>query len=438
MNKAHSERIAILGLGREGHSALAWVQQTRPDAEVWLFDEDMSSSLPDRGAGAAKLKAGPIDKQALTGFDQIIKSPGIPLLHPAVDAARNAGVPVTSGTNLWFEAHGHRRTIGITGTKGKSTTASLIAHLLEQAGEPVELAGNVGRPLLEVDVDTPAWVVVEFSSYQLADFRGELQLGLLLNVFSEHLDWHGSQDDYRAAKFRLLEQSRQGLVGPQVLDRYPEWVGQKESRDEFKVIAMSRELVFQGQRIDPGCLPLRGDHNIENVRAALAVLDGLKIELDDAEAALATFQPLPHRLEPVAVVNGIRFVDDSISTTPQSTLAALRAYPSASAVLLVGGFDRGLDWQDVARELAREPPLAVIGLPDNGQQITDALISADVCPPAGIHLAENMDTAVRHAMRIAEERNGDLILLSPGAPSYGCFRDFKERGQAFRTSIRNL
>ena len=442
LSSTETERIAILGFGREGQAAVDWLDRHSPGARVCIFDENADIRLPAQMRRTAELKTGKFDAEELSHFDRIVKSPGIPLSHPALAGARKKGVDITSGSNLWFLSHGSRRTIGVSGTKGKSTTASLIAHLLRAAGEPVELAGNVGRPLLEVPVDTDAWVVVELSSYQLADFSGELELALLLNIYTEHLDWHGSADAYHQAKLRLLDRAQQALAGAQVLQRIAgleqmEFVQNWE--DRIPCDARNR-LMFQDQTIPAEELTLRGAHNVENVRAALAVVDCLNITLKDAGAALAAFRPLPHRLETVAVLNGVRFVDDSISTTPESTLAALQAFPDQDVILLVGGFDRGLDWRPVAGKIAMmpDPPLAVIHMPDNGTQIAEALQASGVVPPAGYHQVSDMSAAMLQAAELATGHGGNLVLLSPGAPSFGQYRDYQERGNVFRRYIREI
>jgi len=266
----------------------------------------------------------------------------------------------------------------------------------------------------------------------------------LLNISEDHLDWHRGFDNYRADKLRLAELARGGRVIANFSDkllnrslqRSPEvtWfnvVTQWVAGEDY-VIRMSQLTDPPGVVYDQINAPLSlpGEHNMQNLAAALTVLDTLGLKVPDMHEALATFGALPHRLQTLGFRAGVRYVDDSISTTPVSVKAALAALGNRGVVLLLGGKDRGLDWAGFARGMAGNAPHAIVTLPDNGPQIAAILQAAGVSPEGGMHAAKDLREAVTLAENLAPA-NG-CILLSPGAPSFPHFRDFEERGDRFR------
>src|SRR5699024_561821 len=241
--------------------------------------------------------------------------------------------------------------VGVTGSKGKSTTASLLAHVLRHAGREVLLAGNIGVPLLD-HLDSRADVaVLELSSYQLADLEGRLDLGLITRLFPEHLDWHGGEAAYVAAKLRLADL----LAGRPLLINANDEALAAATRDvPGRVLAnrppaVAREghhLVLAGKPVcHHSALPLMGQHNLDNAALALQAAITLGHKAEVLAAGLADFQPLPHRLEAVATIAGVRYVNDSIATSPWATLAALQALDDAPVILIAGGQPRPADWQ---------------------------------------------------------------------------------------------
>jgi UDP-N-acetylmuramoylalanine--D-glutamate ligase len=345
------------------------------------------------------------------------------------------GLQFTTATNLWFAENPDAKTICISGTMGKSTTAALTAHLLSSAGFKTCLAGNIGKPMLDCESTDTDWWVIELSSYQISDLEARPAIAVLLNLSDEHVDWHGGVEQYVDDKLKLVT-----LAGAdRVVANYSDsllagklthlpginWFNHVETWQpcEGGVVGINQKYIAA-----PASLP--GAHNMQNLAAALTVFDKLGIEIPRLEEALSSFTGLPHRLQLIGEKAGIRYINDSISTTPVSVSAALQTIGHEDVVLLLGGLDRGLDWSDFAAELVERVPYAMITLPDNGPGIFNCLNKADIQPAGGLHQSANLKDAVSLAQTLVPEKG--CILLSPGAPSFPHFRDFEDRGNQFK------
>jgi UDP-N-acetylmuramoylalanine--D-glutamate ligase len=443
-------RVAILGLGREGQAVWRQIRKRFPDQKISFFAETQSLD------GFAKqlnpqlddVFIGPFTRAQLSPFDVIIRSAGISPYREVLSELTALGVGFTTANSLWFAEHPDAKTICITGTKGKSTTASLTAHLIDCAGARVCLAGNIGRPMLDCEDQKPDWWVIELSSYQLSDLEAKPDIALLLNLSEEHIDWHGSVEQYRRDKLKLallvnsggliVNASDEALVaslkhfGDFSRADYKDinwfngqvgWIAGNNSVKFVPVAGLSASQEIHASESLPGA------HNMQNLAAALTILESTGLKLQDVDAALASFTGLPHRLERIGSLDGVSYVDDSISTTPVSVSAALNTLGADNTVLLLGGLDRGLGWDQFAVKLKGNEPHAIITLPDNGPVIMAALESAGVLPVAGLHQVEDLQHAVRLAQQLVPE-NG-CVLLSPGAPSFPHFRDYEDRGNQF-------
>ncbi len=422
-------RVGILGFGREGRSALRAIRWLGLGPNLTVLDERPPAEPPE----GAPLEVAPLAELALERFEVLIKAPGISPYRPEVRAAVAAGVRLTSCSALWFAEPRQAPVVAVSGTKGKSTTAALIHFLLRQAGVDAVLAGNVGLPLLDLLERPPCEAyVVELSSYQTHDFDGRPEVAVLTNLFPEHLDWHRDLETYYRDKLRLFAHQPRALVN----GSDPESVN--------RTAALPRRTLFNhpggwrvGQRAihtaDGERLPLSGwrlpgAHNRANLAAALAAVEALGAPVDPGIGQLAAFEPLPHRLEVVGEAGGIVVVDDSISTTPRATLAALRAFPQRPCVVIVGGFDRGLSWDEFAEYLIERPLPLVVATGANRSRIAAAMAAA--CPQQALIQAETLAEAVPPAL--AATPPGGVLLLSPGAPSFGEFENFEQRGRRFR------
>lgn len=416
-------RVAILGSGREGLSAYRYLSKLGTADDLQLITEARSGRPgEDELEQSGRLRVGPLEAVDLARFDLIIRSPGISPYRRPIQDAIGAGVAVTTASSLWFRAHPQAQTIAITGTKGKSTTASLLAHLMQRQGITVQLAGNIGTPLLDCPDEGVDWWVIELSSYQLADLQAKPTLGVVLNLASDHVDWHGGEVRYHADKLRLADLVAAGnLLANGADPGLRKALAGRAGVEWFEANAQS------GGHEMPERLP--GSHNRANLAACLAVLERLGLERRAALSDLASYPGLPHRLQHIGCVNGVDVIDDSISSAPVATVAAMSALEGREVVLLVGGLDRGVDWRPYAQALCAHPPAGVVALPDNGANILAAIEKAGIRPELGSVAVKNLEEGVAEAFAMAPE--GGVILLSPGAPSFPHFRDFEDRGRQF-------
>jgi UDP-N-acetylmuramoylalanine--D-glutamate ligase len=435
-------RVGVWGAGREIASFAAELSRRLPSAQIAVaaFDEPPEGDAAARlGYPAARVVAAGEAVAALGGCDVVVRSPGVSIHRPEMRALRDRGTPVTTATSLWLAEREGRAVLGVTGTKGKSTTAALACHLARAAGRDAELAGNIGRPALELlDAAPDTLAVVELSSYHLADLAVGPEVAVVTNFYPEHADWHGSEEAYRADKLRIL-----GLDGVREVvlpARQPE-LAAAETRAVRSLFggpegwdAGPEGILRRGSlRLASAAMPLPGEHNALNLCAALAGLEAMSIEPGDLASGLAGFRGLDHRLETVLERDGVTWVDDSISTTPESALAALASFPGRPVVLLGGGQDRGQDYTSLGRELARLGA-SVIGMPTTGPRLLEAARAAGV-PQERARDAEDLDGAV--ALARGHAAPGTVVLLSPAAPSYDRFRDFEERGERFAELARS-
>jgi UDP-N-acetylmuramoylalanine--D-glutamate ligase len=429
-------RVGLLGMGREGQAVWHELRRRFPDKPLAIFtesalDEDIAQQLTP---GLDSHYLGPLERADLAPFDVFVRSAGISPYREPLIASRARGARITTATNLWFAENPGAKTVCISGTAGKSTTSALLAHLLGAAGLNVRLAGNIGRPMLGLDAGETDWWVIELSSYQITDFDGRPDMALLLNISQEHLDWHRGFEAYVHDKLRLAKVAGEGRVIANFDDRLlRQRLAQQPGVHWFNHPRGWRvagdEVVGPGGKHVRAPESLPGHHNLHNLAAVLTTLDRLEIEVPDIGVALDAFHGLPHRLQLVGRKDGVRYVNDSISTTPVTVTAALETIGHRDVVLLLGGMDRGLDWDSFAAGLAEYLPHAIIALPDNGPKILASLERAGLQPAGGLHRSDGLEEAVALARELAPA--GGTVLLSPGAPSFPHFRDYEERGARF-------
>jgi len=429
-------RVGILGIGREGQAAWRFLRATYPEKPIALVAE----TAPDPGfrkqlSDRDRVIIGPLSEAGLEDFDTLVRSPGISPYRASLRRAREAGAVMTSPSNLWFAAHPDQKTICITGTKGKSTTSAMLAHMLAACGFRVRLAGNIGLPLLDCDDRDIDWWVVELSSYQLADLEANPALAVFLNLSSEHLDWHGGEQNYRDDKLRLARLADgRPLVANAADPVLAQSLGGYRNTAWFNVpggFRVDRAGLFDGETLLRPDVPegLPGAHNLSNIAAALTVLRSIGADVTEGVRSIASFRSLPHRLQSVGEKSGVRFVNDSISSTPVATVAALEAFTGQRITLLVGGLDRGLDWAPYIARIKTLLPDSIIGMPDNGPRIIREMRAAGVSPKNGIFEAPDLKAAVELAAKLALP--GGVVLLSPGAPSFPRYNDYRDRGRQF-------
>lgn len=438
-------RVAIFGFGREGRAALLALRRRLPDLPLTvLCSESERSEVEALAQDRVSIITGAIESSLLAKFECVIKSPGISPYREPVLGASAAGTRFVSGSALWFAEHREARTICVTATKGKSTTVSLIAHLLRSQGVRTGLAGNIGLPLLELlDVEpAPAVWVIELSSFQTIDAEARPSLALINNLLEEHLDWHGSVQQYRADKLRLLDGATRILLNA---DDPTLRVWAEEHPDRQAAFfqgggawAFRDGSIQRGQQrvFNAADLPLPGNHNAINACAALAAIEQMGFDAIAAAPALRHFQALPHRLQTLGVRDGVCFVNDSIATTPDAALAAFRHFAGEHGAfadrvaMLVGGHDRQLDWQPLLGALQSCPPGALVFTGAAGRRVFGEL-SESMRQRLHASLETEFDAAFARARLIASGRNDAVVLLAPGAPSFGQFKDYVDRGRHF-------
>jgi UDP-N-acetylmuramoylalanine--D-glutamate ligase len=457
-------RAGIWGLGREGHANLRKLLAL--GAEPVLVDDRPAGPVDGRPV----LATADGGLAALQRCDVVVKTPGLSRYRPEVAHLSAAGIPVVGGLGLWLAEADLRRVLCVTGTKGKSTTSSLTGHLLTGLGYRCMVGGNIGAvPYDPANAGDFDFWVIEVSSYQATDLPVSPPVVAVTSLHPDHLDWHGGVEQYYRDKLSACSQpgaeltvangdsgllrEHAALLGPRI-----EWVSEHDDP--------------AADWMDPLGLP--GRHNRRNALIARRCLVALGVPgAADATAlhgAAAGYRPLPSRLTPAGTVGGVSFVDDSLSTNVLPTLAALDAFPGRRIALIVGGHDRGIDYAPLAAGVvAREAPTYVLTLPDSGPRIRAQIEAAP--PPAltqrhetgnsvrsnavkpgfqsvaeaapapqtgfaGVTDCRDLSAAVAAGYRWAQPDG--IVLLSPAAPSFGFFKDYRDRAEAFAREVRAL
>jgi UDP-N-acetylmuramoylalanine--D-glutamate ligase len=424
------QRIGVWGVGVEGSATLRRL----------AADGLEPSAVVDRVAGTTEtgLPVTALDDGGLTllqGCDVVIKSPGIsPYDEPALALTR-AGGRLTGGLALWLEDAPRDRVACITGTKGKSTTTAIAGALSRGLSQNTFVGGNLGSAPWDPSADGAAadadWYLIETSSYQAHDVTLGPRVVAVTSLSQDHLTWHHGYETYVRDKLSLC--TRPGVetvlapAGDPELARFRDQLGPHVSYVPDATPAWVDEL------------HLLGRHNVRNALIAQRILATLGVPGADDEAALATaaatYEPLPSRLTKVGTVGGVDFVDDSLSTNTLPTLAAVDAFQGRRVALLVGGQDRGIDYRPLGEALAsRSSSLLVLTLPDNGPRIAASLRGS--APTLDVRECGDLRSAVRIAYEWS--RPGGVVLLSPAAPSFGVYRDYRDRAQAFRSAMTEL
>ena len=404
------KRVLVWGLGREGRAALGLLGDPQRCAPTSVNTVD---------DGARELAAGGRTLIDLAGVDVVIKSPGVSKYRPElVDFVARGGV-VTGLTAMVLAEREGLRTVGVTGTKGKSTTASLTAHLLEAAGIPMELAGNIGRPAVEI-LDSPeAWVVLECSSYQCADVTVSPEIGIFTSIYEEHLDWHGSFEQYVDDKLCLFASSDMVFVN-----------GEQPALTGIAQRIRRRQILLDDDALLPlDGLRLQGVQNRRNASLALHAAAMIVGDIHPAFAhALTTYEPLEHRLHTLGWYGGMMVVDDVLATAPEAVMHALEVFADRPVTLLVGGYDREIDYRTFGAALSLRPTVRVIAMGPAGRRVADEI------ERAGSQRPLTVDT-LPEAVDAVDPSEQGVLLLSPGATSYGEFADYRARSAAFRALL---
>ena len=429
--------ILILGFGKEGQSTYKLFRRYYPDILIHIADKN--ESIKDlelvRGDKHLVFNLGANYQAQLNRFPIIIKSPGVQLDKEIIHKY------LYSQTDLFLDFF-RDRTIGVTGTKGKSTTSSLVHHLLINTGKKSKLLGNIGVPPFNMihEIEDDTIIVFEMSAHQLEYVYHSPYIGVLLNIFPEHLDYFNNLKDYQEAKYNIFRFQKnidfaitQDVFSDKV-NSHSLLFGTKNS-DQLSVFYNDSELVFPAENhrftINADQIALRGQHNILNIMAAMLAVSCVGIDYNESFKYLKTFKPLPHRLEFVGSFDGIDFYNDSISTIPESTTAAVQTLKPVKALIL-GGYDRGLDYKDLVKFLNESEVEYFLFLGKAGDAMFN--IFQRIHSMKNLVKVKTIEEAVNYAM---QHTGQGICLLSPAAASYDQFNNFEHRGDTYKKTIEN-
>lgn len=436
-NRLTAPRLGIWGFGVEGRAALLALAPSY--TAVTIVDERQDAPAIEPVPGI-QIEWGGHQLQHLLHCDLVVVSPGVPRTHPFFLELKAKGLRVTSGSAMWLDANADR-TVGVTGTKGKSTTSALIHHIIRLTGTDCVLAGNIGHPLIGV-ADDGRVVVAELSSYQCSWIDRSPRIAVVTNLFEEHLPWHGTLHRYWADKARIATQGAETLIcDGETFEKLRSVNAAVDQLSPLLVQTSGHQITAPDGTtlltVDDLPPSLRARHLVAGVRAAVlaacAAL-GTPIPASELAAGLEGFSPLPYRQEIVGRAGGLVWVDDTLSTTPESVIAAVETFRPNHTILIVGGQDRGVSYDPLNDFLTANPdPLDVIAIPTNGPSAID---SFGRVRPERVHLAADLREAVALASRIGSP--GGYVILSPGAPSFDFYRDYREKSAVFREAVRRL
>jgi UDP-N-acetylmuramoylalanine--D-glutamate ligase len=453
-----TDHALVIGLGRSGRASVD-VLRTRLGSVVATDEappEKLADALEDlRALGVRFVPPDELDA-ALEHVTVAVLSPGIALNNPLVRRVQEKGIPVFSEVEVAYRLC-PAPIVAVTGTKGKTTTTALVGALFAAAGKTVHVGGNIGNALIRETADAAPddWVVAEVSSFQLESIRSfKPRVSLILNVTPDHLDRYPSMEEYAEAKFRIfanqgpgdtfvgnlddpiVASASQGQEGERIKARAL-WFSNAPHRQSALYLRNGETIVYAPPTGDPRPLdvlrvdeiPLRGAHNVENVMGAVLVALAAGLPLEAIRAGVRAFRPLAHRLEPVAEIDGVEYVDDSKATNPGSVIAAMRSFDERPIVLIAGGKAKGTDFAEMGKVISSRAKAVVLIGEDAGE-------IAAVVKRAKIEHAASMDEAVMRAADLAAP--GDVVLLSPGCASFDMFRSAEHRGELFAEAVRAL
>ena len=424
------KKILILGMGREGKSTLAYIRKHLPEKPLTIADKNGFESDDENIA----VISGEDYLKSLGDFDIVFKSPGIAFLD---DVIYPESTEITCQTDM-FLRFCKPTVVGITGSKGKTTTSTLIYEMLKAGGLNTCLIGNIGVPVFEkADEDESLVAVIEMSSHQLEFTKASPHVAVLVNIYQEHLDHyktgfkgyveaklniavHQNETDY------LIYNPEQDLKGVVDWDNVLKSNGRPVTFTDAKNDAFVNELWNSTEH-------LKGEHNRQDIAYALAVARIFGVSDDAVKNAIKSFGGIEHRMEYVGVINGINWYNDSIATIPTAVMGAVKALGNVDT-LLFGGLDRGIDYTDFIEFLAECNIKNLVGLPETGHNIINALKEKGVSK--NMVCAENMESAVKICAEITEA--GKSCLFSPAAASYNYYKNFEEKGKHFKSEIHNL
>lgn len=424
-------KIAILGFGREGKAVLNFLKKSPKykNAEISILDKVLNNDY----------------LKNLTQFNIIFRSPGVPYNLPEIQKAIKKGAVFSSATDLFFQNTKKVgcKIIGITGTKGKGTTSTLLHKILKSAGKNAYLVGNIGKPAIEIlpKLNKKSIVIFELSSFQLQGLKYSPDIAVVLNIFEDHLDSHKNFAEYIEAKANIARwQKKSDKILYDAGNKWSRWIVQKSHAKKIPVLPNDFKLL----KLED--LKIHGEHNLKNIAIAAAVAKTLGINQEIIKKVIKNYRGMEHRLELVysnILKNvGINFYNDSASTNPYTTAAAIRAFPSQPKILICGGKDKNLDYSLLAKALKNSNTKLVILFGENKKKIAKVIFRIKN-KELRIKEVKNLKQAVNLAYKTGKSliHNSYFIihvLFSPGAASFDMFKDYKDRGKKFKEIVKLL
>ena len=444
INYFKDKKILILGFGREGQSTYKLIKEHLPEKELTIADEkkdfykNYDYLLNDK---KTKYIDGENYLQNLDDFDIIMKSPGIPF--NTIDTTK-LDSKIKSQMELFLEFF-ENYTIGITGTKGKSTTSSLIYGMLKACNKDTYLLGNIGKPIFDVidEIHKDTIVVLEMSSHQLEFMKKSPNIAILLNIFEEHLDHYKSYQGYINAKCNIFRNQNKDDYFIYNIDNKTLVSNINDTKQNLISVSISGNkeancylqndsVYFNDEKIysKDEKRNLKGDYNLNNIMFALCVCKILHLDLEKTKKSISDFKTLPHRLEFIKNIDGVDYYDNSIATIPMATIEAVEALKNVNT-LIIGGMDRGIDYKSFVEFLRNSTIENIICMPKTGYDIAETLTKENTTKK--IFKAETLEEAVKLAKEYTKKNT--ICLLSPAAASYGFFKNFEEKGDLFKKLV---
>lgn len=458
--------VLVVGFGRQGKALARWLPKVGANVVVNDSRTEEELKLNRRDYPNVRFILGEHPENAVNGVAMVCVSGGVPLDLPMLEIARQRGLTITNDAQLFLERC-PAPVIGITGSAGKTTTTALVGEIMQGAGYQTWVGGNIGDVLLDIldDIAPQDVVVMELSSFQLDLMTISPQVGAIINITPNHLDRHKTMEAYINAKVNIIKHQRSSDIAVLSADNQITKSLELAVQGELAQFS-SRQMVLNGTFLmgsrlmvsgtasydyvphvlcDKEDVPLLGEHNIQNVLAACAIAGSLGLAADrpgispeTMREAITNFKPVPHRLETVAVVDDVRYVNDSIATAPERLVAALKSFDDP-LILLLGGADKDLPW-DGAVHLALQKSQAIVLFGAEGEKqvrtIAERMFRIRGLKEPYLYVVDNLEMAVNKASEVAQA--GDVVLLSPGGTSYDAYQDFATRGEHFRELVAEI
>lgn len=436
--------VLILGFGREGKSTLKTLLKVKNYKKIAIADKNNIELDKEYSNVEVELISGDAYLEVLNDFDVVFKSPGI-VLDKDISEYK---CEIVSQTEIFFRRY-REQIVGITGTKGKSTVTTLIAHILKKAGIEMVLAGNIGIPVFEVadDMDKDTTAVIELSCHQLEYMTVSPHIGVLLNIYEEHLDHYGTVEKYIASKRKIYQNQLDADLLICNVDNIPkerkcEIVSVKLGEDSTNLDAdiVVKDKIIESNKyvyeIPVDEIQLLGEHNYYNIAIAYEVCKRLGVDRETFDGALKIYQTLPHRLQYIGTYDGVKYYDDSISTASETTIQALKSLKDTNTVI-IGGMDRGINYEKLEAFLNLSQVEHIILMETTGKRILEEIKEniKDFIKPERLIYVEHLEDAVKKAKQITEK--GKSCVMSPAAASYGIFKNFEDRGEHFAMYVKN-